>query len=191
MVNNSFLCHFPSHYLFRMNSSIHCLQLMTRMLISSSHLWPVTLNICTWLSQIWHFSFCAKKRPALESLMNAGILYMQTESTLPIFPHCEFCLSSDKCVVTACSEWLAEVFAGVWAPFLWLYQVLSQIFRFQTILLWRWHSKTDCTWKPIPWIFCCYSISIRVPGLFWEGRWPVISYICFSMQSKLDQASKS
>lgn len=68
MVSNSFLCHFPSHYLLRMNFRINCLQSVCRILISSLHSWLVLPNLWMWLKHFWHFYFViteSKNKPSL------------------------------------------------------------------------------------------------------------------------------
>lgn len=95
MVNNSFLCHFPSHYLLRMNSRIQ------RPAVPDWNVNFLLPFVARSLGRVYlaitflTFFVLWKWIPALESLMNAVILSMQTKNAVPFPPHrpppsCEF-----------------------------------------------------------------------------------------------------
>lgn len=107
MVSNSFLCHFPSHYLLRMNSRINYLQSMTRMLISSSHWCLVLLNMWTWLSHFWHFHFVIKNTCLREPDKLRDALQANKKWCLQ-FPELWIFFYSLRRVATACSERAGE-----------------------------------------------------------------------------------
>lgn len=170
MVNNSFLCHFPSHYLLRMNCRIHCFAahdqnvnfLLGFVAGSLRHVYLAIPLLASFVSWKWI--------PVLGSPMNTKIFDMKTKNAVPIPPHIPptplWILSSDK----ARTDYRLRM-AGLSVCRCVSSKSVSQIFIIQTILLWRngWYSKTECTWEPIPRICCCKGVSIGAPGPFW-GR---------------------
>lgn len=157
MVSNSFLCHFPSHYLLRMNSRINYLQSMTRMLISSSHWWLVLLNMGTWLSHFWRFHFVIKNICLIEPDKHRDASQANKKCCLRL-PGLWIVFYSLRCAGTACSEGLAEVCAGLIPVALSSYVTdfhssAHPPLKIPTTL------KNDCLSAQILWIFCCNRVS--------------------------------
>lgn len=143
MVSNSFLCHFPSHYLLRMNFRINCLPSVTWMLISPLY----SLKFLTgWFSKtsvlgydisdisiLWKKNTCLKRPDERRCTLHAN-----KKNAVCVFPGCEFCLSSDKACRGCVFREGCQMYLQRWASLLRFYQVLPQISIVQDILPWRY-----------------------------------------------------